>query len=157
VRHPPDEVDAVSRPCYIRPRTWSLFREATFEYEVEASGIVGAIYAPAKSTVPVGYVIAFIGEPGEEPPEGIEGHNSALLGEHRRQSELEIDLDIDLAAKRDAPAARPRRSRIRATPAAHRLARSAKVKIEDVAGALSTEGVVTEDDVQRYLQMGNRQ
>jgi len=123
--------------------------KATFEYEIEAPGVLYAIYAPPKSTVPVGYVIAFIGAPGEEPPEGIEEQNSALLAEHRRQSELEMDLEIDLPAAVSGPSGGL--PRVRATPAGRRLARQHDVKIEDVAEALGVEGVVGEDEVQQYL------
>ena len=124
--------------------------KATFEYEVETAGVVKAIYVPPRSTVPVGYVIAFIGQPCEEPPEGIEEQNSALMAEHRAQAEAEFELDLDLSAVagRGATASS---GRVRATPAARRLAREHNVAIEDVARALDLDGVVGEDDVRRYL------
>ena len=139
-----DRVEAGDSLCEI------ITDKATFEYEIEESGALLAVYAPAKSTVPVGYVIAFIGEPCEEAPEGIEEQNSALMAEQRAESGLDLDLEIELPAATGGPAARSRRA-ARATPAARRLARQHKVKIEEVAEALGLEGVVGEDDIQRYL------
>ena len=122
--------------------------KATFEYEVEVGGILKAIYCPPRSTVPVGYVIAFISDDDQEPPAGIEEQNAALMEEHlaRAEAELELDLDLPAAIKVRGP------GRVRATPAARRLARESDVTIEQVAEALSTDGVVGEDDVRRHLE-----
>jgi pyruvate dehydrogenase E2 component (dihydrolipoamide acetyltransferase) len=144
-----DRVEAGDSLCEI------ITDKATFEYEVETPGILHAIYAPAKSTVPVGYVIAFIGEQCEEPPEGIEEQNSAQLAEHRRLSELELDLAMDLLPQVGAPRAGP--SRVGATPAARRLAREHGLTIAEIARALDIEGAVREEDVQRYLDMEGEQ
>ncbi len=126
--------------------------KATFEYEIEEPGIVLAIYAPPKSTVPVGYVIAFTGEPSEQPPQGIEEQNSALMAEHRAQSDLDLDLDIALPQGLGGSAVRSSQPRARPTPAARRLARQHDLKIEDIAEALDIHGVVGERDVERYLR-----
>jgi len=122
--------------------------KATFEYEVERGGIVKAIYCPARSTVPVGYVIAFIGDPDEEPPDDIEERNAALVREHRERARLDLELDVRPAT--GAPARSG--ARVRATPAARRLAREHNVSVEQVAAALGLEGVVGEEDVRRYLE-----
>lgn len=126
--------------------------KATFEYEIERAGTVRAIYCSPRSTVPVGYVIAFIGAPDEEPPPGIEAENAALLEEYRVSGEVELDLDLDL----DMPVKIGGRSggrggRPRATPAARRLARENDLSIEQIVERLGVEGVVGEDDVRRYL------
>ncbi|HUS80693.1 MAG TPA: E3 binding domain-containing protein [Armatimonadota bacterium] len=72
------------------------------------------------------------------------------MAEHRAQAEAEFELDLDLSAVagRGATASS---GRVRATPAARRLAREHNVAIEDVARALDLDGVVGEDDVRRYL------
>jgi len=124
--------------------------KATFEYEVEIGGIVKAIYCPPRSTVPVGYVIAFIGAEDEQPPEDIEERNAALMQEHRARAEAELDLDLELPASVEARGGRE--GRVRATPAARRLAREQDVSIEQVAEALGLEGVVGEENVRRYLE-----
>ena len=129
--------------------------KATFEYEVERAGVLKAIYAPPRSTVPVGYVIAFIGGPGEEPPPDIEERNRLLLEAHRQAAEEELELEIDLPARgfwrerRGADVARPRE--VRGTPAARHLARDRDVSLEEVATALRKSGVITEEDVRRFL------
>jgi len=128
--------------------------KATFEYEVERAGVVRAIYAPPRSTVPVGYVIAFIGAPGEQPPADIEERNRLLMEAHRQAAEAELELEIDLLARgsrreRRAPAPRPREAR--GTPAARHLARDRDVTLEEVATALRKSGVITEEDVRRFL------
>lgn len=124
--------------------------KATFEYEVEIGGIVKAIYCPPRSTVPVGYIIAFIGAEGEEPPDDIEAQNLALMAEHRARAQAELDLDLDLPAAAKSRAARA--GRVRATPAARRLAREHDLTIEQVAAALDLQGVIGEDDVRRFLE-----
>ncbi len=43
--------------------------KATFELEAESSGILRRIYAPEKSVVPVGYVLAVIGDADEDIPD----------------------------------------------------------------------------------------
>ena len=129
--------------------------KATFEYEIEEPGVLLAIYAPSKSTVPVGYVIGFTGEPREEPPEGIEEQNSALMAEHRAQANLDLDLEIELPEGLGGSAVRASRARARPTPAARRLARQHNLKIEDIAEALGIEGVLGEEAVERYLQARN--
>ncbi len=125
--------------------------KASFEYEIEFEGTVKAIYCPPNSTVPVGYVIAFIGGPHDEPPAGVAEENAALLEKHRAEAEAELDLELDLpatVARRGAG----RGGRVRATPAARRLAREKDLVIEEVAQALDVQGVVSEDDIRRYLE-----
>ncbi|MGD9497340.1 MAG: biotin/lipoyl-containing protein [Armatimonadota bacterium] len=129
--------------------------KATFEYEVERGGIVKAIYAPPRATVPVGYVIAFIGEPEEEPPPGIEEQNRRLVEEHRQAAEAELKLGLELPARSGARARRAAADRaprqVRATPAAKRLARDRHVTLEQIAQALGKQGVISEEDVRRFL------
>ncbi len=128
--------------------------KATFEYEVERPGVVRAIYAPPRSTVPVGYVIAFIGAPDEEPPSDIEERNRLLMEAHRRAAEEELELEIDLparASRRERRVAAPRPREVRGTPAARHLARDRDVTLEQVATALRKTGVITEEDVRRFL------
>ncbi|MEA3400863.1 MAG: biotin/lipoyl-containing protein [Armatimonadota bacterium] len=142
-----DAVEAGDGLCEI------ITDKATFEYEVQSSGIVKAIYAPPRSTVPVGYVIAFIGGPDEEPPDDVERRNARVMEEHRRAAEEELELDLDLperipSTRREG---RERRQKVRGTPAARRLARDRDVTLDEVAAALDVSGVVTEEHVRAYL------
>ena len=141
-----DAVEAGDSLCEI------ITDKATFEYEIERAGTVKAIYCPPRSTVPVGYVIAFIGEADEQPPPDIEAENATLLEEYRASGEAELDLDLEL----DLPVKIGGRSggrggRPRATPAARRLAREHDLSIKQVAEGLDVEGVVGEDDVRQFL------
>ncbi len=143
-----DEVEAGDGLCDI------ITDKATFEYEVETSGIVKAIYAPPRSTVPVGYVIAFIGHADEDPPPDIEARNQALMAEHRRAAEEDLELDLELPARvgRREGRGAPKQRDVRGTPAAHRLARDRGVTLDAVAAALGRRGVITEDDVRAFVE-----
>lgn len=143
-----DEVEAGDGLCEI------ITDKATFEYEAERAGIVKAIYAPARSTVPVGYVIAFVGAADEEPPPHIEEHNRRLMAEHRRAAEEELELEIDLFgrnSRRERRGGGRRADKVRATPAARRLAREREVSLEEIATALGKDDVINEEDVRRFL------
>ncbi|MFP3904815.1 MAG: biotin/lipoyl-containing protein [Armatimonadota bacterium] len=121
----------------------------TFEYTPETAGVVTHIYAAENSVVPVGYIIAFISEAGEEPAPDIAGRNRQLLQEHRERTEVELDFDdIFQAVEKAQP-----RSRVKAAPAARRLARENDVDLEDVAEWLGdVPGLISKADVQNYLQ-----
>lgn len=127
--------------------------KATFEYEAETSGIVKRLYAPPRSTVPVGYVIAFIGGADEEPPDDIEARNERVMEEHLSAAEEELELEIDLprAGRRERQRRGDRKRRVRGTPAARRLAAELEVSLEEVAEAMDVSGVVNEDDVRAFV------
>lgn len=126
--------------------------KVTFEYEVELPGFVRRRYCPDKSILPVGYAIAFIGDEDEPLPGGVEKRNRELLQE--RAARVALDLDLQPAS---AAAASPRTrrdrlpQRVRATPAARRIARESNVPIEAVAQRLDHDGPVTQADVEAYL------
>lgn len=143
-----DEVLAGDGICEI------ITDKATFEYEAETSGFLKKIYAPPRSTVPVGYVIAFIGDADEEPPADIEERNERVMDEHLSAAEDELDLELDLdlpRAGRERKRRGDRKRRVRGTPAARRLAAELQVTLEEVAEAMDVSGVVNEDDVRRYV------
>ena len=91
--------------------------KVTFEYIVEEGGTLARIYAAERSVVPVGYVIAFIATAGEAPEPDIEAHNEMLIAQYQERTELDLDL-ADLLGESGLST-----SRVRATPAARRLAR----------------------------------
>ena len=126
-----------------------ITEKVTFEYESPLTGTLRRIYASEKSVVPVGYVIAFIAADDEEPPPGIEEENQRLLEAH--QAQVTLELNFDTARPVQASSARSSR-RIRAVPAARRLARQHGISIADVAEALGiTDRPITPEDVERYL------
>jgi pyruvate dehydrogenase E2 component (dihydrolipoamide acetyltransferase) len=119
--------------------------KATFEYEMEVAGTLRARYATDKSVIPVGYAIAFVGEAEEALPEGVEEENRRLLTEHQAAAQVDVDLKARLAAKLGG-------ARVRATPAARRVAREQSVALEDVAAWLGEDRPVDDADVRRYMQ-----
>lgn len=119
--------------------------KVTFDWECAVAGTVRRLVAAPGSVVPVGYVICQIGDPAEELPE-VESENRRLLEEHKRRQAVAIETGG--AAERrtvEAPA-----SRVRATPAARRLAKQHGIELADVAPA-EAGGIVGEADVQAYL------
>ena len=55
----------------------------TFEYEAPEGGILHRTYCSAGSTVPVGYIIAFLGQPDEALPDDVEERNAAVMRQYR--------------------------------------------------------------------------
>lgn len=132
-----------------------ITEKVTFEMESPSSGILRRIIAHEKSTVPVGYVIALLGEADEQLPD-VDEENERLL--KRWRGEQLAAAGVASAVPRvqqvqslhtGAPSEGARR--IRATPAARRFAKEHGVSIEEVANALGVE-VVSEADVRRYIE-----
>lgn len=126
-----------------------ITEKATFQYTSEEGGILLRILAKENSTVPVGYVIGFIGMPGEELPEGIEESNQALL--QAKRAEARLSLDGPVAEDSVLPSATSSRG-IRATPPARRLARDHGVSLEQVAEWFGDGRRLTDRDVLAYLE-----
>ncbi len=123
--------------------------KATFEYTVEAGGVVARIYAAERSVLPVGYVAAYISAAGEQPDPDIEAHNEALLARHQQRTELDLG---DVLGSTGAKS-----SRLRATPVARRLARQHSVELQRVADWLGDEAeLITEEHVEAYLAAKER-
>ena len=120
--------------------------KATFEYELDRNATLIKTYCKAKSVVPVGYIIGFIGQPGEVPPADIEVRNARLLAEHQARAALNLGLDLAAPAKPAAEA-----GRVRATPAARRVAREAGLDLAAVAEWLGDNRVISDADVTAYL------
>ncbi|MCS7254477.1 MAG: biotin/lipoyl-containing protein [Armatimonadota bacterium] len=129
-----------------------ITEKVTFEMESPSSGILRRIVAPEKSTVPVGYIIALLGEENELLPD-VDTENEHLLRqwrgeqltvEHVSAAATKVQHDKETAQLRGA-------EKVRATPAAKRLAREHGISIDEVANALGVE-VVSEGDVRRYLE-----
>ncbi len=112
--------------------------KAVFDVESPLNGVLLKVVAPERSIVPVGYVLAICGEPGEALPD-VEAENAKTVAEFRRAAEAT-----------GAGAARPDRPRIRATPGARRLAGREGVDLGDVPPG-GGSGVVREEDVRRFL------
>jgi pyruvate dehydrogenase E2 component (dihydrolipoamide acetyltransferase) len=109
------------------------------------------IIAPQKSIVPVGYCIALLGEANDALPD-VDGENVAVLerqsagGSRQEAVVLESAISNSTPQVRSTPAAG---SRVRATPAARRVAKERGVSIEEIAATLPGK-VLTEEDVLNY-------
>ena len=114
--------------------------KAAFDVEAPTDGVVLRITAPEKSVVPVGYVLAVIGSPGEAVPQ-IDAENERLLEEFRNAALAQAETGRVQAG----------RARMRATPGARRLAKAEQVDLGDVPSSRDN-GVICEDDVRRFLR-----
>ena len=114
-----------------------LTSKATFEIESPADGVLSEILAPEKSSVPVGYVLAIVGDPDERFPD-VSSENERVMAEFRARA-LRAGGG---GAATSAEAVR----KLRATPGARRLARELGVELETIV--LPTgRNVIREDDV----------
>ncbi|MFO7869983.1 MAG: biotin/lipoyl-containing protein [Kiritimatiellia bacterium] len=112
--------------------------KAAFELEAPCSGVLRSVLAAEKSVVPTGYIVALIGPLGDKLPD-VSGSNRKLMEKHR-----------SAAVERKPRRQRSRlRERIRATPAARRLAAEMGVDLKDVRKQTESE-TITEEDVKRF-------
>jgi len=130
--------------------------KAAFELPAEVEGVLRKIFAPEKSLVPGGYVLAAVGVP-EEDLADVDGENAALLS--RAASELsEPSRPQEGAEGPSAPASPPsppppgggRGTAVRATPAARRLARERGVDLAALARSIGPGRTIREEDVRSH-------
>lgn len=142
-----DEGDAIHQDD---PLVDLITDKTTYELQAPASGNLLKILAPTNSVLPIGYVIAFIGENGENVPD-VDAVNQRLL--ERFQSEKTARLDDQEAEARPSEPTSKRnpRTRVRATPSAKRLAKENNIDLSDVKAAFDTD-VVNEKMVADYLR-----
>ena len=115
------------------------------EIEAPHSGVVRKILAPVNSTLPVGYILALIGD-AHEPLPDVATANRALLEQHRQAAGKQT---------RAASGGPSGKETIRATPAARRLAREKGIDLAAVKKTLSVE-VVNESAIADYLASHNK-
>lgn len=124
--------------------------KATFELESPASGVLRRIAAPSKSVVPAGYIIGLIGKREEALPE-VDAANRKLIEKFRRAAKAGA-----ASGGQGGPVPRDARGeRVRATPAARRLARERGADLNEVAKKLGGRAI-TEDDVRRFITGGGQ-
>lgn len=122
--------------------------EFTLQIEEDIGGVVLERLAEEKSVLPVGFILCVIGESGnDEAVKAAMGENAALLQKRANTSTVAISKnDIDM------PQNRGREGRVRATPAARRLAKEKGILLEDVADMLHIRGAVKEEHIHTYLE-----
>ena len=119
--------------------------KAVFELEAPRAGVLRKILAPEKSEVPVGYVVAFISEPGEALPD-VADFNARLLEKQRAAAGKKAPPPRAPAVAAAAPAT----AAVRATPAARRLAREHGLDLAKVREQIQAD-VITESLLAAYL------
>jgi pyruvate/2-oxoglutarate dehydrogenase complex dihydrolipoamide acyltransferase (E2) component len=107
--------------------------KATVEIPSPTSGILLNIVVEAGAEAPAGAVLAWIGQPGEEPP---------------TQETASLQTDV-IAPAQPKPMDRSR-SQIKAVPAARRLAAQHGVILNELIGS-GPGGIVTTSDIERVL------
>ena len=120
--------------------------KATFDLPAEGAGVLRKILAAEKSVVPVNYVIALVGAPDEDLPDVTE-ENRQVVEKHREETAA-LKAAKAVEASSDERAA-PGKKKVRAKPAARRVAREAGIDLADVVP--SDGKIVTEDDVRAHL------
>ena len=112
--------------------------KATFDLECPADGVLLQRCAPEKSVVPVGYVLATIGQPRETAPDVV-AENARVLADFRAHASIQVAA---------VPLAPPS---VRATPGARRLAREHGLDLAQVPLAQG-QTVLREEDVRAHLE-----
>jgi pyruvate dehydrogenase E2 component (dihydrolipoamide acetyltransferase) len=127
-----------------------ITEKSTFELEAEADGVLRRIVAQEKSIVPVHFIIGLTGEPGDELPD-VDAENRRMLDNRQPAGKTEeAAVSVPSSAPVAPPAATPAvGGRVRATPAARRLAKELGVSLEAVAAAQPGK-VLSEDDVRSF-------
>ena len=124
--------------------------KTVIEFEAPAAGVLLAVYAEEKSTVPLGYALCALGPAGTQPPD-LGASNAAKLKTHLEQNALGGDLSALLAPPASEPAPElPRKPTYRAAPAAKALAKQHQLDLADVA-AFCGRDMVHRQDVEDFL------
>ncbi|MBM4081020.1 MAG: hypothetical protein FJ278_15045 [Planctomycetes bacterium] len=134
------EGDAIAKG---EPLVELITDKANFELPAEAAGTLRKILSHEKSVIPVGYVMAILGDGAEEMPD-VTAENEALLVKHRELAALG-----KLPSRVVKPLAE-KKARVRATPAARRIAKEAGIDLADVPLSDANQ-IVTEEVVQQFL------
>jgi pyruvate/2-oxoglutarate dehydrogenase complex dihydrolipoamide acyltransferase (E2) component len=133
-----------------------ITEKVTFEYECQTAGCLRKQYAPEGSTLPVGYVLAWIGAPGETPPRHILEENAGLMLEYRDRLKIDFNEGAEEGRECDscqpAPVAEAEAAPVAASPAARRLARESGVALAEVLRFRGGSDRLSEADVAAYLE-----
>jgi pyruvate/2-oxoglutarate dehydrogenase complex dihydrolipoamide acyltransferase (E2) component len=137
------------------PLLEALTDKASFQIDSEQDGVLRRIFAPAKSTVPVGYVVGIVARADETLPD-VQAQNDRILRERAERLASTGPGPGASAGPEPLRGARGLAGRaagaVGATPAARRRAREAGVTLDEVARRLGKRGVLSQKDVEAYLQ-----
>ena len=123
--------------------------KANMVYEADAAGTLIELVAAEGDTLPIGEVIARVGEPGEKP-----SGDGAPAAEKAQPVKPEGDREAPRPkTARPAPASGPTDGRVKASPLARRIAQEKGVEIGALAGS-GPSGRVVKADVERAIASG---
>jgi pyruvate dehydrogenase E2 component (dihydrolipoyllysine-residue acetyltransferase) len=121
--------------------------KASFELEAEQDGVLRSQEAPAGSVLPVGFILALLGDADEVLPD-IEAENEAIMDAYRAAL---LGFAPEEATPAPPPTSRLRSSgAVRATPAARRIAAREGIDLGPLAAA--ADGVLRREDVEAEIQ-----
>jgi pyruvate dehydrogenase E2 component (dihydrolipoamide acetyltransferase) len=128
--------------------------KANMVYEADAGGTLIEIVAAEGETLPIGQVIARVGEPGEEPS----GDGAAAKPKKQRTSKkpsAEAEETAAASATAAPPAAAPADAdgRVKASPLARRIARERGLDLAGLAGS-GPGGRIVKADVEKAIAAG---
>ena len=116
--------------------------KAAFQVDAPRSGLLRAILADAKSSVPVGFIVALIGDAADELPDVSAANRSLMEAQTLKARTAPAGAAKPTGADAGAP---------RATPAARRLARERGVDLVAVRAKFNVD-VITESVLAKYLE-----
>jgi pyruvate dehydrogenase E2 component (dihydrolipoamide acetyltransferase) len=128
--------------------------KANMVYEADAEGTLIELVAAEGDTLPIGEVIARVGEPGEKPSgDGAPAAEKAQPAGSESDGEVESEGGAEsppATEARPAPAAEPTDGRVKASPLARRIAQEKGVEIGTIAGS-GPSGRIVKADVERAI------
>lgn len=124
-----------------------ITEKAQFELECERGGTLTNVFAPHRSTVPIGYVLGVLTDVGEEVDiDAIIKENESLIARHLRSAVGDLSVNTVAAEqKRDA-------SRVSATPRAKKLAAVSNIDLAVVRDKLGVSGIIEESHVKKFIE-----
>jgi len=121
--------------------------KVTYEVEAPASGILAKILTPGGETVPVGTVIGYLAEEGEEIPDLPQGQPPAI--EETPDAPVQAVTEDSSAAVDPEIAPPTTGGRIKASPLARKIAKACGINLANVAGT-GPGGRILKTDVEAY-------
>ncbi|MFC3932946.1 dihydrolipoamide acetyltransferase [Streptococcus dentapri] len=125
--------------------------KTNMELEAEDSGVLLKIIHPAGDTVPVTEVVGYIGAVGEEIPTGTTTLNSQVAEAIEDQPNSAGSSSITLRSSFEPAQSKNSQTdgKIRATPAARKLAEAEGINLREVNGT-GAKGRIHRDDVENF-------
>lgn len=117
------------------------------EFEAPADGVILAIYAQEKSTVPLGYILCAIG-PAQAAAPDMTSTNEQRMTAHLSKNAMQVDVSALMATPAAAPEEKPS---FKAAPAAKMYAKQAGVDLAAVA-AFCKRDMIHRKDVEDFIK-----